>query len=367
MTVESMLGLAFSPDGTRLACRFGDQDHTVVVRELTTGKETLRLKGHIAEVSSVALNYNGTRLAEAADDGTVRVIDTETGQETLTLQRHTLPVSSVAFSPDGRTLACASWDGTVSVWDATPASSENLARDDALRLIRYQLERVTSEAELRSSILGDLTISERTRAIALTMARGFFANQVRRQAESQVALEFGRLLLRADVLDSLRADSTMSPEVRTTALALAETWHESAKALNDSAWTTVRNPNRPESDYRRGFRMAEAACRLEPDQGSFVNTLGVAHYRIGQYQKALDTLQRSSKLNGGSQPEDLAFLAMIHHRLNQPESARAMLGQLRDVLEGPDTVASEQNQGLLREVESVISDIHELPISVFAP
>ena len=45
------------------------------------------------------------------------------------------------------------------------------------------------------------------------------------------------------------------------------------------------------------LRLAEAACRLEPKHGYYVNTLGVAQYRAGQYAEALATLTRSEPLN----------------------------------------------------------------------
>jgi Flp pilus assembly protein TadD len=56
----------------------------------------------------------------------------------------------------------------------------------------------------------------------------------------------------------------------------------------------------------------------------FLNTLGVAQYRVGQYQTALDTLLRADKMNQGI-PEDVAFLAMAHHRLGHKEQAQAAL------------------------------------------
>ena len=79
--------MAFSPDGTRLASA-GD-DGTVRVWDAATGQEALTLKGHTAEVSSVAFSPDGTRLASAGDDSTVKVWDAATGQEALTLKGHT--------------------------------------------------------------------------------------------------------------------------------------------------------------------------------------------------------------------------------------------------------------------------------------
>ena len=93
-------------------------DQTVKVWDAATGQETLTLKGHTGVVNGVAFSPDGRRIASASDDQTVKVWDAGTGQETLTLKGHTDAVNGVAFSPDGRRIASASSDQTVKVWDA---------------------------------------------------------------------------------------------------------------------------------------------------------------------------------------------------------------------------------------------------------
>jgi hypothetical protein len=304
-------------------------------------------------------------------DGTVKLWDTATGQETLTLKGHNSCVNSVAFSPDGTRLASASRDGTVKLWDSTPMTPESRARDEALGVLRFLLERVASAAELRDRIAGDKSISSETRAAALKLAEDFWAGRVRGQAKFLVSSRFDRLLLRVDVLDSVHTDPACNPEVRAAAVALAKTWPESPGALNDAAWELVRLPNRPEADSRRGLRLAEQACRLEPGNSpsyrAYLNTLGVAQYRTGQYEKAQSTLKRSNELQGNREPADLAFLTMTHHRLNQVEAARATRERLREVMKDPKIASDAENQGFLREVEAVILILPELPEEVFAP
>jgi WD40 repeat protein/serine/threonine protein kinase len=177
---RAITSLAFSPNGQRLA--FADQDRTVRVWDTGRGQEILTIKGHTNDVRSVAFSPDGQRIASGSDDGSVKVSDTATGEEVLTLKEHTGSVRSVAFSPCGRRLASASDDGTVKVWDATSITPESQDRDDALSVVRFLLERVTSEAELRDRIMGDKAISDSTRAAALKMAGGFWLQRVRRKA-----------------------------------------------------------------------------------------------------------------------------------------------------------------------------------------
>ncbi len=110
--------IAFSPDGARLAT--GGEPNTVKIWDVSSGRELLTLRGHTADVYTVAFSPGDGRLiASAGEDSTVKIWDGSTGELVRSFRGHEALVGSVAFSPDGRRLFSASRDHTVKVWDLT--------------------------------------------------------------------------------------------------------------------------------------------------------------------------------------------------------------------------------------------------------
>ncbi|KAF8761299.1 WD domain, G-beta repeat [Rhizoctonia solani] len=109
--------IAFSPDGSRVAC--GTDDGDVHIHALHADATSVSpLKGHTKEVTSIAFSPGGLHLASASWDKTVRVWDVQTGQTVgEPFKEHTSYVFSVRYSPDGSRLASASLDHSIQVRD----------------------------------------------------------------------------------------------------------------------------------------------------------------------------------------------------------------------------------------------------------
>jgi WD40 repeat protein len=357
---RQVTSVVFSPDGQRLAS--ASEDQTVKVWDAKTGVETLTLEGHTDCIMSVAFSADGTRIASAGEDRTVRIWDAETGRETLTLKGHTRGVGGVAFSPDGRRLASAGWDGTVKVWDAETGR-------ETLTLKGHTSDVVSVAFSPDGTRLASASDDAK---VKVWDARPLDA--VNDEAERLVHSLFDKLVLKDDVLESLRTDAALSKPVRKHALALTERSADHPNRLNSASWAVVRRPDADAAAYRRALRLAENACRLDPDNGYYLNTLGAALYRAGRFAEAVRRLDEGiQKRNGAGLVADWVFLAMAHHRLGHADQARACFdravrwwGERKNL---PAPYVSELTS-FRAEAEAVLAPAGpgaELPADVFAP
>jgi WD40 repeat protein len=114
-TLNTVLTLAFSPDGKQLA--LGGNDTQVHIVNPADGKIVRSLPGHTSSITGLAFHPDGKLLVSGSKDRTVRLWDSASGQALKSLEGHTAWVQGVTFLAHGTRVASVSADQTVRVWD----------------------------------------------------------------------------------------------------------------------------------------------------------------------------------------------------------------------------------------------------------
>ena len=105
----------------------------------------------------------------------------------------------------------------------------------------------------------------------------------------------------------------------------AESPQAGAEHYNNLAWRLATGPAALR-DPEQALVLARKAVALTPGTAIYLNTLGVAQYRAGQYAEAIATLEKSlAASKGESDAFDLFFLAMARHKLGQIDRAQGRL------------------------------------------
>jgi eukaryotic-like serine/threonine-protein kinase len=383
---DRVRSLAFSPDGRWLAAnsadegREGEPRYGVDVLDAITGETRAKLRGHSNGVRSVALDGSGFKIASGGMDGKICVWAAAGGGKLAVWQAHDGGVSCVRFSPDGRQLAsagvngaCALWDaargrllqkfpghggqalsvafhpggrrlvttgqdGVIKIWD-TEVGGEVLALKSDLRAgwASFSPDGSTLAAVDRNG--GALQLWETRKPSAEVLAKRHALGEAQRIVEAL----YEQHVLPDKMIELLNADAggpAKNPEVRAAAVRLARVRGRDAKTLDFRSWLVVQYPpktdlpteedtKRQDAEYQYAWQLSEYVCReLTPDNIEFLNTLGIAQYRVGRYEDAYRTLTKTSRERG--QPQDLAFLAMSLYRLGRVEEAHVRLAEARE-------------------------------------
>jgi len=342
----------FSPDGKRIVS--GGSDKNVKIWDAQTGLELITLHGHKGSIYCVAYSLDGTRIASGDNDRTVKIWDVELGAEVATLSGHKDTVYDVVFSSDGKRLFSASRDGTIKIWDIETGA-------ELLTLLRY------------GTFVGDILLTPDSKSICFTTHTGSVC--LLDSNEPAIDLEVRRKGVAArkiinklykeqgfyhKVIDKLQTEKALDETVSKVAMQIANSRkREDALKLRRQAWVTAILSDEDMTSYQEALAKAEKANDWEPNDPDVLDTLGIAQYRLGSYEKALKTLTKSARIlsDAGeeSDPWNLAFKAMTLHRTGWEKEAKIALEQLRKFCKDEKIAKYTKLYDLLSEAEKLIT------------
>jgi WD40 repeat protein len=104
---------AISPDQRLLATA---DDKAIIISDAASQKILIKMQGHTAKITALAISPDGKLLASGSMDKSVGLWDLRTGRQ---VRRFVAPngVDRVTFSQDGRTLTTRETDQTMREWE----------------------------------------------------------------------------------------------------------------------------------------------------------------------------------------------------------------------------------------------------------
>jgi serine/threonine protein kinase/WD40 repeat protein/Flp pilus assembly protein TadD len=319
-----------------------------------------------------AFTRTGNTVAIAHSSRAIKLLDVESGSELATLAAPGAEsLTSLCFTPDGGRLAAGTRTGVIQLWDLRrirqqlremgldwdpPAQpSQSLGGGTTVQVavdlgelpdlerssILLALFPLDAEAYYRRGLayaqLDHLpeALDDFRRALALKpdhpeahYHRGLVQS---RQGKTKEAIaDWSRAIaLKPDHAEAYvaRGDAYFRLSERDEAardyVKVAELHPDWPEYQNQGAWLLATHPDPRRRDPGRAVGLARRAVELEPDEGMYWNTLGVALYRAGHWKEAMEALNRSLGLMRGQfESFDAFFLAMAHWQMGDQGEAR---------------------------------------------
>lgn len=359
-TSSNSARLAFSSDGSLLAVA-SDQpiidlwnvakvlDHHGPKKRGSIADCKLELVGHTSAVTGIAFSPDGKRLASTSNDRHIKIWDVVRGTEVLSLAGQLNTNSKVAFSPDGRQLVQSGYSNLF-VWETELTKSAATSMP--------MLESASSEQlDAQSARARDWHYSECQRAegnhewhaaaFHRTQLQEIELDEPEHLAKRGVAYaEMGRLDKALDDWDNCFDSFTQPNDLIEWSYrrAIVRLLHDDA-AIYRQICRQLWDKYSSTASIDQANRIAWLCC-LGPDSGvsaddyvklaqrgatdmrvpGRLNTLGACLYRAQRYEEAIGTLNLSMMLQGrGGLPHDWAFLALSHAAVGDVETSREYL------------------------------------------
>ncbi len=299
LSVEPGASVGFSPDGKWLVT--GDRGCRL------WAVETWRAGPHIDGVARTAFAFSpdSKLLAMETGFGVLRLLDPDTGREYARLEDpHQDRSGSLSFTPDGTQLVTTNnHSASIHVWN--------------LRAIREKLAKLELDWDLPQFPTCD---SRDVQPLRMEVDLGELGALIQAQDHSRK----GRGYVKSSQWDLAIGDYANAIELDP----------KNAEPQNNLAWLLATCPDVKCRDSARAIELTKKAMELAPNEGFFSNTLGVAHYRAGDWPASVAALEKSNELLGGKELSFNAFfLAMAHWQQGNHVEARNCYDQAVEWME----------------------------------
>jgi tetratricopeptide (TPR) repeat protein len=362
---SAVTGVSFHSRDNHLAT--AGEDGTFCIWDITSGKmvdrfdQSGRKASSFAEpslksnrkpgVTRITYSPDGSRLAAANPQWPLEIWDVKAARVVLTLaldRERNEGCSSAAWSADGKQLAAA-FGLWIKIWDATERSLEE-RRQATEGSARAWHERETNWAEERldwfaaAYHLGKLINAEwptashyarraRARACLAEANRGRWEDAAADMARA-VLLNPGNLPRWYQyALLTLAAGDRDRYRIICAAMLAWFGQTKDARVANTVAWTCSLVPDAV-ADRAGMVALARRAQAQKQANPAYLNTLGAALYRAGDFDEARQCLAAAAKAYRPRENVwDWLYLAMTHHQLGQPDKAQHWLDMAVEALD----------------------------------
>jgi serine/threonine protein kinase/WD40 repeat protein/Tfp pilus assembly protein PilF len=319
--VATVFFASFSPDGRWLvsAAKSDDSSSYLAYRVGSWERETTR-SAEFGTVVASTFSADGRLMALSISPSQILLADAASGREIKRLtsgQQHAFPA---AFSDDGSELIIHSGYHSTVWWNLDRIDKRlrelglawNSADDTAneSRKSRPELHNASTSMDRWSDTGGSAS------RLTVQVDQGDLVQRIAAHEKARIVAEQLRLahgLIQAQVWEQARAAMER---------ALAAN-RDDARVQNNLAWLLAVCPDLQLRDSARSLVLASKAVELQPNNATYRNTLGVAHYRAGEWRAAIDTLTKAEELRPGTYfGHNAFFLAMAHWQQGDRETAR---------------------------------------------
>ncbi len=360
--------LAFSPDGHYFAS--GNMSGAIEIWDRRVRRRIGAETRHASAIVDVRFSSDSRLLAAVSADGIARLWNLKTEPPFYSLPLlHSSRGRTLAFSSDGAQLAVGTTQSGVLLWpvptiadsrsnelqtEATLAiqnEPKKSSRTRALapfpwKYVREEASRSSRESTATSRppspeggrvvgsqrLVAEIIATTKplpTDSNAIAQSRyGELCDTLRRESENDEAalLCYSEWLLSSWALahSECRPPASVSFDAALACIDTLEpspsTRRQLAARLNDIAWSSLAETQPQTECLTLALRVAQVAVRFAPKRAEYWNTLGVAHFRTGEWAAAYEALKKTTRLRPPNAFDDF-YLAMTFWHLGERQEA----------------------------------------------